>query len=341
MHHYDVDQDGDEDLFIVSYQANRVVWFRNDSNAVFVPTLLTSTVTTPREVRVIDIDGDNDLDILLTSLVSTNVYLFTNDGSENFTQSLFTNEVSRPTNIVINDFDQDGDEDIFISSPIDAKLVWFEILQIDCPRTFGTAADSICFGDSLQVGGIWVNQAGMYIDTLMNSQSCDSILSLSLSVFKEPGFALTLDSNLIFTGQNLSGYNWYRNNQLLAAATSDTLDALLFGNGTYYLVARNANGCIVYSDTLLVNLNFSLEENNPLRQLALYPNPATNHIALTGFISKAPVACSIYSTRGEMFLQTEMATDEQLFVGHLAAGVYLVKIVQNDYATLLRLVIAR
>jgi hypothetical protein len=175
----------------------------------------------------------------------------------------------------------------------------------------------------------------------MNSQSCDSILSLSLSVFQEPGFALTLDSNLIFTGQNLSGYNWYRNNQLLAAATSDTLDALLFGNGTYYLVARNANGCIVYSDTLLVNLNFSLEENNPLRQLALYPNPATNHIALTGFISKAPVACSIYSTRGEMFLQTEMATDEQLFVGHLAAGVYLVKIVQNDYATLLRLVIAR
>jgi len=341
MHHADIDQDGDEDLFVVSYQANRVVWFRNDSNAVFVPTLLTSTVTTPKEVRVIDIDGDGDLDILLTSLVSANAYLFTNDGNENFTQSIFTTEVSRPTNIVVNDYDQDGDDDIFISSPIDDKLVWFENLQIDCPRTFGAASDSICYGDSLQIGGIWVNQAGMYVDSLNNAMGCDSIISFALSVYQEPGFALMLDSNLLYAGLNLSALEWYKNNSLLASTTSDTLDALIYGNGSYFLVGRNANGCIVYSDTLLVNLNFSIAESNPLRQIQVYPNPAQDFIAFSGFVNQAPITCRILSAEGKLLLKEEMYTSEKIQLSQFADGLYLLQIEQGNLQRTLKLVISR
>ncbi len=47
-------------------------------------------------------------------------------------------------------------------------------------------ADSICYGDSLWIGGSWRTMSGIYYDTLTNMYGCDSICITNLSVLPWP-----------------------------------------------------------------------------------------------------------------------------------------------------------
>ncbi|WP_417612590.1 lamin tail domain-containing protein [Owenweeksia hongkongensis] len=50
------------------------------------------------------------------------------------------------------------------------------------PVSFGTDALEICAGDSALIGGVYYNMAGVYNDTILGSNSCDSIVSITLTV---------------------------------------------------------------------------------------------------------------------------------------------------------------
>ncbi len=50
------------------------------------------------------------------------------------------------------------------------------------PNSSGYAEYSICAGDSMMLGGVWVSSPGMFTDTLVNHWGCDSVLTVRLSV---------------------------------------------------------------------------------------------------------------------------------------------------------------
>ena len=50
------------------------------------------------------------------------------------------------------------------------------------PAVTGTANVSICQGDSMLIGGVYQNSAGTYVDTLLTSIGCDSVVTFTLTV---------------------------------------------------------------------------------------------------------------------------------------------------------------
>lgn len=72
-----------------------------------------------------------------------------------------------------------------------------------CTPTTGTAAASICDGDSIFLGGGFQTTAGTYTDTLLNAGGCDSLLNTTLSVNASPVSnvsASICDGDSIFLG---------------------------------------------------------------------------------------------------------------------------------------------
>lgn len=95
-------------------------------------------------------------------------------------------------------------------------------------------SQSICQGDSVQIGGLFYSTQGVYSDTLQSYLGCDSILSINLSI----------DSN-------------YISNQNQSICQGDSI--LIFGTyqntaGLYYDSLQAINGC---DSVLSVTLNIS------------------------------------------------------------------------------------
>ncbi|MEN9339507.1 MAG: hypothetical protein RIQ62_819 [Bacteroidota bacterium] len=81
--------------------------------------------------------------------------------------------------------------------------------------TTGTKTVSICAGDTYLFNGVYLSTAGTYLDTLVNSNGCDSILTLTLSVKPLPVGSFTVDKLQIcnsdsvqvsYTGTLVPGY---------------------------------------------------------------------------------------------------------------------------------------
>lgn len=153
------------------------------------------------------------------------------------------------------------------------SLVTIVLEVVSAPSS---AVDSICVGDSLWIGNQWITSAGIYTDTLMGSNGCDSLHTIELSIFSLPDIAIDTVRNTVYATQMLNSYMWYKNDTLLASETRDSLDASAYGDGQYHLIGRNADGCLIYSDTLDVSIirsNVSLEESQLAEQITIYPNP--------------------------------------------------------------------
>lgn len=50
------------------------------------------------------------------------------------------------------------------------------------PSFSSSVSQTICEGDSIFLAGAWEKQAGVYVDTLVSTQGCDSVIHISLSV---------------------------------------------------------------------------------------------------------------------------------------------------------------
>ncbi|HEY9083771.1 MAG TPA: T9SS type A sorting domain-containing protein [Vicingaceae bacterium] len=114
------------------------------------------------------------------------------------------------------------------------------------PTSSSNQNQSICQGDSIQIGGLFQTSAGTYYDSLQTINGCDSVLSITLSV--NPVY-LSNTNSTICQGDSMLIYGDY---QSVA--------------GVYYDSLQTINGCdSVLSTTLTVNPlpNVTLANFNP------------------------------------------------------------------------------
>ena len=144
----------------------------------------------------------------------------------------------------------------------DSILVQQLIVNPTYNQNLGTI--TICAGDSALIFGNYETVPGIYSDTLTSINSCDSIVSQTLSVLSNSsvnlgndttfcaGNSLTLDA-----GAGASSYQWM--NGTGSAFTQQTFTVNT--TGTYFVVV--ANGSCSASDTIDVTVNPTASTNLP------------------------------------------------------------------------------
>lgn len=115
---------------------------------------------------------------------------------------------------------------------------------------------------------IWISQPGQYVLKAIDQNGCEDTASIHIDIYplstlsiQGPAAICPEDTILIFVE---SGYNAY-----LWSNGSTTHTTLLYGPGTFFVQARDSNGCMLY-DTVTISLlpsdttTFNLTSCNPL-----------------------------------------------------------------------------
>lgn len=188
-----------------------------------------------------------------------------------------------------------------------------------------TACDWYVFnGDSL-------NATGIYSDTLMSANNCDSIINLNLTI------------NSVFVGINQVGstltalangasYQWFNcsTNSTVPGAVSQSYTPAVSGN---YAVIVTQNGCTDTSICKNVVVS-SVAEINESTLIHVYPNPVKNELFVDVVASYIGKNCHVFDFVGKViYTQKLTSASNRITVNELSKGIYFLQIegVQNKW----------
>lgn len=187
---------------------------------------------------------------------------------------------------------------------------------------------TICNGESITIEGNVYNTTGIFMDTLVAANGCDSIVTTDLTVNTPVNIGTTVDLDTITANQTGATYQWIdcNGNAPIAGATNQSYTVTFTGD---YAVIVTDNSC---SDTSMC-VNVMILDVNKLdaSTIQLYPNPVENLLTvdlkqLTGAINVSVVGVdgkAIYNKlifkNGPLIINTEKWN----------SGIYFVKI-KND-----------
>ena len=157
--------------------------------------------------------------------------------------------------------------------------------------------ESICFGESINVGNNNYDQNGTYTDTLSSDFGCDSIIVTQLNIY--PEFVSTLSQNANDIQTNILGgtgsftYHW--------SSGQDSEIITPITNGVYWVIVTDANGCV--SDTSFINVEWisTTTEDLNLNNIIVYPNPTKDifHIEFSS-LQRQDIELRIINLIGEV-----------------------------------------
>lgn len=328
----DYDSDGDMDFFLLSYAQGKVILLRNDSNNVITPSVFSSSISSPNNLKVVDLDQDGDNDVIITSFTVGDVMFYENDGNQNFSPSSLTDEGFNITGIEVLDFEGDGDLDVFVATPFYLLL---KNTAINCTPVFSSDSDSLCPGDSLMISGRYYQAPAMAYDSLTAASGCDSLHLMELFLYPTINLSLTQDSTTLFATAGLLNYQWFKNDTLLNGETLDSIQTQPYGSGTYYASTTTLNGCVVFSDTIVVLVSgIGLVETRKW-EITLFPNPTSD---ILSFESQEHIQkIEVFDFTGRRVLSRSQPQDF-IDLSSFNSGVFLVR-VHFDGGTVVRRVV--
>lgn len=161
----------------------------------------------------------------------------------------------------------------------DDRIVEISSLNYDL-FCFGERDVYICEGEVYDFNGSEISQPGTYVDTIVYSGSCDSIISLQLffhaaeDIGLEDTVTLALNESATLTAnEGFVSYTW--NKGVPTQNNSVTIQASEFGEGIhdYIIEVESVNGCR-QSDTIrLIVLSSTGVDEFEGGNISVYPNP--------------------------------------------------------------------
>ena len=277
----DIDNDGDIDIIYACPYDELEIWV-NDGLGNFMPSGmdLTGLSSMASEVVAVDLNFDGNIDLVTTEKVLIND--IPNSGTFISVASLGGSH----HDVAVGDVNNDGFCDIYspyFGSSSGDKVYLFNTASV----TFNDMDETLCFGDSLQIAGVWQTEPGVYIE----NDDCYAYNRINLSFYDEINTNVTLEDGVLTAEATGINYQWINceDNQPINGEINQTFTPTESGN--YAVVLSNVN-CSVTSDcievdvanTFNVDFNVTDEDLNPISEAGITVNYVDYTTDANGFL---------------------------------------------------------
>ena len=117
---------------------------------------------------------------------------------------------------------------------------------------------SLCDGETVSVGSNIYSSTGVFLDSLISSSGCDSIVETDLTVYELPYFTISQNDSVLY----LDSINANLPVNFLWSNGSINDTTLIFQSGNYTLVITDAYGCINIDSIEALLTSTSLDNSN-------------------------------------------------------------------------------
>lgn len=182
----------------------------------------------------------------------------------------------------------------------------------------------ICKGDNYTFGTQTLDESGEYVETFESIHGCDSVVTLTLNVFKVDTSVTTNNSELIATATDAT-FQWINceTNSAMDGETNSTFTPTLTGN---YKVEISQNSCIDTSYCHNITIT-SVYKNALGQQVKIYPNPAQDYLYIDIPGNSTALSYSVINMIGQIVIQDNINdSNKRVDVSTLNSGVYFISI---------------
>lgn len=305
---FDIDNDGDQDVVYISFSGARLQWLENiDGSGNFgPPQLISNNTPAGSHIQGDDIDGDGDIDIVAAiGQLDTAAWYENVDGLGAFSNAnIITTNADGIAGVDIADMDGDGDLDVLSASISDLKVAWYE--NTDGQGTF--IGENIITDDaqfSYFVSAVDVDNDGD-MDILSNSAETNNgriFWQENVDGLGNFGPQISFGEDIVFSRYIIG-----------ADVDNDGDSDVVYSDQNQGIVAWHENFTILGVPQLESSLDFSIVPNPVKDVLQIHSNAIIEEI-------------QIYTTLGFKVYTTN--TSGPIFISHIPAGTYVIKVLDS------------
>lgn len=213
---------------------------------------------------------------------------------------------------------------------INATNSIYFVVEFDCSKSSSSVTDSACGSYTVPSGDETYNSSGVYMDTVLNSNGCDSVLTITLTI---TNLDTNVSQNSVLLSANdstASSYQWLDCNNGFAMITGATSKSYTATSNGSYAVILNKNNCSDTSACKTVN-DVSLAKAISLTQAQLFPNPTNGSFTLNLGTPLHHFHIRVKTLNGQTLSQQYVDKGQQVPLKlNQPAGLYLLEVVKDN-----------
>lgn len=196
----------------------------------------------------------------------------------------------------------------------------------------GTETVTRCFEYTSPSGTQTWTASGIYSDTLMNAVSCDSIITVNLTINTVDKSVITSALTLTANAANAT-FQWLdcnNNYSVINGATNSLFQPSVDGN---YAVEVTQNTCKDTSSCYAI-IGVGIDEIISDSRFEIYPNPTNGVISISTNIIDDDISVEVLDLTGKIIYSKDMinrnSQEYLITISDLKNGVYIVRIICNN-----------
>lgn len=170
--------------------------------------------------------------------------------------------------------------------------------------------------------------SGNYADTIANSEGCDSIITINLTLTDIDSTVIKMGDTLIAT-YTADSYQWYTCDSAMTIISGAIDSFYVVTTSGYYALLLEKNGC--FDTSTCINMTITGIEESYLTNFQMYPNPAKTEVFFNLEREYNLIDLKIINSLGQIVSNKQYYNTNQFKAKlNFDAGVYFIEIVCDE-----------